>query len=36
MPDLDFISVSLGYTCGIGIYHTSTANTIKELKKLGF
>jgi hypothetical protein len=21
MPDLDFISVSLGYTCGIGIYH---------------
>ena len=21
MPDLEFISVSLGYTCGIGIYH---------------
>ena len=21
MPELDFISVSLGYTCGIGIYH---------------
>ena len=32
MPDLDFISVSLGYTCGIGLYHMIVPICIKSNK----